>query len=44
MVDRMAYICNEMDITIEEEALELIANNAGGALRDGLSILDQCLS
>ncbi len=44
MVDRMAYICSEMDIPIEREALELIANNAGGALRDGLSILDQCLS
>lgn len=44
MVGRMEYICREMDISIEEKALELIAKNAEGAMRDALSILDQCLS
>lgn len=44
MVERMGYICREMNISIEKRALELIAKNAQGALRDALSILDQCLS
>lgn len=44
MVGRMDYICKEMNISIEKKALELVAKNAEGALRDALSILDQCLS
>jgi DNA polymerase-3 subunit gamma/tau len=44
MVIRMDYICKEMNITIEEKALELVAKKAEGALRDALSILDQCIS
>lgn len=44
MVNRMKYIAQEMDISIEEKALELIGRNAEGAMRDALSILDQCLS
>ncbi len=41
---RLKYICTEMEIKIEDEALELIVRNSDGAVRDALSILDQCLS
>lgn len=44
MTDRMKYICNDEEIEVEERALNLIARNAQGALRDALSILDQCIS
>ncbi|SJZ78802.1 DNA polymerase-3 subunit gamma/tau [Garciella nitratireducens DSM 15102] len=44
MVERMEYICKQMKISIEKKALELVAKNAEGALRDALSILDQCFS
>ncbi|QXM07140.1 DNA polymerase III subunit gamma/tau [Crassaminicella indica] len=44
VVKRMAYICSQMNIEVEEEALRLIARNADGAMRDALSILDQCVS
>ncbi|MBF7097200.1 DNA polymerase III subunit gamma/tau [Alkalibacter mobilis] len=41
---RMTYVANDVGIQIEEEALELIAKNADGAMRDALSILDQCIA
>ena len=41
---RMAYICKKEGIEVEEKALSLIARNSQGALRDALSILDQCMS
>lgn len=44
MIKRLGYICNTMDIKVEESALQLIARNADGAMRDALSILDQCVS
>ena len=44
MTDRMKKICNEENIDLEEKALNLIARNSQGALRDALSILDQCIS
>jgi len=31
-------------VTVEEEALELISRQAGGALRDALGLLDQAAS
>lgn len=40
----MRDICQTMDITIDDGALALVAANADGSVRDGLSILDQCLS
>lgn len=40
----MRDICSSMDINIDEGALALVAANADGSVRDGLSILDQCLS
>lgn len=44
MVKRMQKICAEENIEAEEKALNLIATNSQGALRDALSILDQCMS
>ena len=44
MTDRMKKICNEENIEVEDKALNLIARNSQGALRDALSMLDQCIS
>jgi len=44
MRDAMTKICGEKGIDISETALSLIAINADGSVRDGLSILDQCIS
>nr|WP_312216858.1 DNA polymerase III subunit gamma/tau [Clostridioides sp.] len=44
MVKRMKDICAGENIEVEEKALNLIASNSQGALRDALSILDQCMS
>ena len=41
---RMRYICEKEGIEADEKALNLIARNSQGALRDALSILDQCIS
>ena len=40
----MADICRQKGIDVSEGALRLIAANADGSVRDGLSILDQCIS
>lgn len=40
----MKSICQTMGISIDDGALALVAANADGSVRDGLSILDQCLS
>jgi len=42
IVERLKYICKEENINAEEEALKLIARNSDGAMRDAISILDQC--
>ncbi len=44
MSDRMKEICSEENIEVEDKALNLISRNSQGALRDALSILDQCIS
>ena len=44
MTARMQKICNEENIIVEDKALNLVARNSQGALRDALSILDQCIS
>ncbi|MDK2920020.1 MAG: polymerase subunit gamma/tau [Candidatus Petromonas sp.] len=41
---RLKYICKEMEIEVEDSALRLIIRNSDGAVRDALSILDQCIS
>lgn len=40
----MAQICSQKGIEVSQGALRLIAANADGSVRDGLSILDQCIS
>ena len=40
----MKNICSERGITIDDDALKLLAVNADGSVRDGLSILDQVLA
>lgn len=44
MTTRMKEICDDIDVEVDERALNLIARNSQGALRDALSILDQCIS
>jgi DNA polymerase-3 subunit gamma/tau len=41
MIARMQWICEQEDIQAEQPALELVARNATGSLRDALSLLDQ---
>jgi DNA polymerase-3 subunit gamma/tau len=40
----MRDICAELGVGVTEEALALLASNADGSVRDGLSLLDQCVS
>lgn len=42
--DNTKYILNDLDRKMDDDAIELIANKADGAMRDALSILDQVLS
>ncbi|MBQ7606196.1 MAG: DNA polymerase III subunit gamma/tau [Firmicutes bacterium] len=44
LVRGMGEICSRKGIDVDEDALRLIATNADGSVRDGLSILDQCLA
>ncbi|WP_373601427.1 DNA polymerase III subunit gamma/tau [Paraclostridium bifermentans] len=44
MSDRMKEICEDVNVEVDDRALNLIARNSQGALRDALSILDQCMS
>lgn len=44
MACRMKEICDDVDVEVDDRALNLIARNSQGALRDALSILDQCMS
>lgn len=39
---RLEYICEKENIKIKSSAIKLIANSSDGAMRDALSILDQC--
>lgn len=44
MSTRMKEICDDVNVVVDDRALKLIARNSQGALRDALSILDQCMS
>ena len=44
LIRGMADICSRKGITVSEDALRIIAANADGSIRDGLSILDQCIA
>jgi DNA polymerase-3 subunit gamma/tau len=41
MVDRLAWVCKQEGIAIESSALELVARQSTGSLRDALSLMDQ---
>lgn len=40
----MRKICEELGVKISDAAVGLIAANADGSVRDGLSLLDQCIA
>src|SRR5665648_349877 len=40
----MKNICKDLDVNASDAAIGIIAANADGSVRDGLSILDQCIS
>ena len=40
--DRFRTICKKLGIEADEDALALLAENADGSVRDGLSLLDLC--
>lgn len=44
IISQMEHILESNGIEAEERALEIIARNAQGAMRDALSVLDQCIS
>jgi DNA polymerase-3 subunit gamma/tau len=44
IIKGMKEICSEMKVEIDDQSLALLAANADGSVRDGLSILEQCIS
>ena len=44
IVHHLEDICDEIGLKAEEKALRLIGRNSDGAMRDALSLLDQCIS
>ncbi len=44
MVENMKEIIKDTDVEVEDRALKLIARNSDGAMRDALSLLDQCIA
>ncbi len=44
IVQNMKDITKSLNIGVEDKVLNLIARNADGAMRDALSLLDQCIS
>lgn len=43
-VSRLAFICDEEKVTVEPEALQLVARLSDGGMRDALSLLDQIIA
>ena len=44
IVQRMRHVCDQTGVCADDDALSLIAMSSQGALRDALSVLDQCIS
>lgn len=44
IVKRLMFVAKEAGVTLAEEAAYFIASLSEGALRDGISILDQCIA
>lgn len=44
IIKRLKYICTQINVEPEENALKLIAKMADGAMRDAISLLDRCVA
>jgi len=44
LIERFSEICLKLNVEASPDALSLIAANADGSVRDGLSLLDRCIS
>ncbi len=44
IIERMVKILHELNLTYDDESLELIAQKSDGAMRDALSLLDQAIA
>lgn len=44
IVGRLVFICEQEGIDADADALEMVARNAGGSLRDAISLLDQLVA
>ncbi len=44
IIERLEFICKEEGVTVSPDALQAVAEAAGGGLRDAISILDQAIS
>ncbi len=44
IADRLAFICKAEKVKYEDDALRLLARKADGSMRDGTSLLDQCVT
>ena len=44
IVKRLKFVCSQEGLTIDDSGAALVASIADGALRDALSLLDQCAS
>lgn len=44
IASRLEYALGESDVTVEKEAIDLIAKSANGGMRDALSLADVCIS
>ena len=44
IIKRLEYICQNIGVKAEDNALRIISNLADGAMRDAISILDRCVT
>lgn len=44
MTNNMKSICEKLNVSVDEKALNVISRNSDGAMRDAISLLDQCIS
>lgn len=44
IIKRLKFICKEINVEPEENALKLIAKMSDGAMRDAISLLDRCVA
>ncbi len=42
--DRLKFVCDSSNVDVDDDALSVISYAADGSMRDGLSILDKCIS